>query len=252
MAHGPENVALDFPVCGVQRFQHGFDFHAFGNRRTRTRIFEFGKLGPRREFFDEIFVHERQRPDDIKFPFEKRLHGKHCADFSRIAHVQEQGFDDVVLVMAECEFAASEFVGNFEKAFSAQPGAQETRIFAIFRTVPANAVIGSFDPERIPRVSDIFFEFVGETTGETRVNMDRKKRVRYPDTPQPFDQYRQKRKTVLAAGKRHEYSVSVGYHPIRVERFSDRSVYRFVCAVSEDIRHTAFQKIIGLCYRLSK
>jgi len=68
----------------------------------------------------DIFTGKGKRSYNIQPVIKKGLAGRYGAYLSGAAHVQEQGLDNIILVMAESELCASKFFGDFKKPFSAQ------------------------------------------------------------------------------------------------------------------------------------
>jgi hypothetical protein len=62
---------------------------------------------------------------------EYRLIRHHRADFTSIKHIDEQGFDHVVLVMGQCNLIAADFTCNFENPLSPESGTEKTGFFLL-------------------------------------------------------------------------------------------------------------------------
>ncbi len=65
----------------------------------------------------DILTCKGKRPYNIQPVIKKGLAGRHGAYLSGAAHVQEQGLDNIILVMAKSELGASKFFGYIKKAF---------------------------------------------------------------------------------------------------------------------------------------
>ena len=71
----------------------------------------------------EVLVRKGQRSDHGESSFKKPLGGNHRANLPCVKNIQKQGLNDVIFIMAEGEFVAAQFSGNFKEVSATKPGA---------------------------------------------------------------------------------------------------------------------------------
>ena len=70
-----------------------------------------------------FFFEKGQRTDKGNFPLEQGLEGKHGADLTAVKHVEKEGFDDIVLMVAKADLITFEAVRQLEKQLPPLPRA---------------------------------------------------------------------------------------------------------------------------------
>jgi hypothetical protein len=73
------------------------------------------------------------------------LKGKHSADLTTIKNIEEQGFNDVVLMVSKGDLVTFQLLGQTEEPLSPLPRAEETGILSIFRAICSSPNLGEFD-----------------------------------------------------------------------------------------------------------
>lgn len=123
MPHGPKDVALDFLVAAADSFQHLFDLRPSRASGAGAWIFHHREIHLGGEALQERFVGKGQRADHGQTAFKKRLAGEHGAHFSGIEDIEEQGFDQIVLVVPQSQLVASQLPGHLEHPLPSFSGA---------------------------------------------------------------------------------------------------------------------------------
>ena len=144
MAHGPEDIALYFFIRAVKLLQESLHFFAFGIVGAWACVNKLRKFLISGKFSNQLFICKCQWSNNRKLLLKKCLGRHHSADLTGITYIHKKRFYDIIFVVTKGQFGAAEFIGYFKQAFSAQPGAKETRVFTIFGAVSHQPVVGVF------------------------------------------------------------------------------------------------------------
>lgn len=142
MTHRPENITFHLSIGTIEILQKRFDLSPFGTAGTGTRVVDDWPRHLGGKTAQVIFIGIGQRSNDSEPSFKKGLQRYHGAQFTGIEHVDEQGLNQVVLVMAQGQFGTSQAIGDFEQSLSPFARAQKTGIFQIRDTVSQGAEVG--------------------------------------------------------------------------------------------------------------
>jgi len=224
MTHGSKNIPLDFFIAGVKLFQQGFDLPSLGGFGGRTRIDEFGKCRLPGKCSNALLVRKSKWANQLKTPSEKGLRRQHGTDFPGIAHVDEQGLDEIVFVMAQCDLVAPPFLGDFKEPLSPHTGAEKTRVFTIFGAVTDHTIIGIIDLDGITAALSIGFQRLAEAAREPQIDINSDQLVVNGNTPSALVEQPHQGKAVFPATQSDQDSITIRYHVIAVQRLSDNPV----------------------------
>jgi hypothetical protein len=101
------------------------------------------------------------------------LKGKHGADLTTIKYIEEQGFDDVVLMVSKGDLVTFQLVGQTEEPLSPLPRAEETGVLSIFRAICFSSNLGEFDVIREVLGFKKVFQDFSSVGVETQVDVNR-------------------------------------------------------------------------------
>ena len=147
MAHGPIDIAFNLTVGAIKSFQHGFNLCSFGLASRRAGVGEPGKSLRAGETPDAVFIDHAHRPDHGEPALEEFLARHHGADLSSVTDIQKKRLNDIVFVMSQCQFGASQTVGDLKQTLPSQAGTQEAGVFPVFITVSDRAMVGDIYAE---------------------------------------------------------------------------------------------------------
>ena len=102
--------------------------------------------------------------------------------------VQEEGFNDIVLVMSQGQLGTIQGVRHFKQAPTTQTGAKETGVLPIFRTVGLNPVIGLFKMKGYFQIPAEGFHRPGSGTGKTHIQVNGDQFIGFGDPTETFPQ----------------------------------------------------------------
>ena len=120
MTQRPKNIPLDFFIASIKLIQQLLDLQAFGSFCRWTWIDKIRKCTFIGKTPDTILVGVSQRPDDFELTPKKGLLGNHGTDFSGVTHINEHGFDDIILIMTQRDFITTGFSRDFKQALTPQ------------------------------------------------------------------------------------------------------------------------------------
>jgi hypothetical protein len=114
------------------------------------------------------------------------LKGKHRANLSTIENIKKEGLNDIVFVMSEGNLVTFETMSEAEQMLSSFPGAEETGVFSILRTVRPSSDIRELDVVREPSPFKKILQDFGLPRMKAEVNINGKKFVMDRDSLASF------------------------------------------------------------------
>ncbi len=123
MRKGPPDVSSCLGVKFIEPLQQFFHILA-GRPSCRWAWVGYNrKVHLPGQCLDFGLFHQSQGPDDGEKAFEHFLLWDHGAEFAGIAHVYEEGFYEIIHVVAKDNLVTAEDAGKLKKSFASEHGA---------------------------------------------------------------------------------------------------------------------------------
>jgi hypothetical protein len=126
---------------------------------------------------DGKFIQESEGPYDGEFSIKEGLERHHGTDLATVAHIQEQGFNNIVLMVAKRQFLTPPFISQLKETLSSKSGTKETRIFTILLTVRLSSIVGMLDMKLIAHCLAVISNSVGGIPFKAKVYVNGNKGV---------------------------------------------------------------------------
>jgi hypothetical protein len=101
------------------------------------------------------------------------LKGEHGADLTTVKNIEKKCLNDVVLMMAKGDLVALQPMGQMEDLLSSLPGAEETGVLPILRTIGFPPDVCEFDMIGEPLFFKIFLQDFSSPGVKTEVDVNR-------------------------------------------------------------------------------
>jgi hypothetical protein len=151
------------------------------------------------------------------------LKGDHGADLSTVKDIEQEGFNDIVFVVAEGNLVTFETMGKMEKTFSPFPGAEEARVFSILRAVRPSSDIGEFDMVTEPFGLKKLLQGFCSPRIKAEVNIGREKVVMDWNSFTPFVEEVEERQAILPSGDSNKNPIAILNQAITVDCLSHQT-----------------------------
>jgi hypothetical protein len=135
VVHGVQDVAPDLAIFPIEPLEDNADLLTLARVLRGARIGRPGKTSAAVEPPDCVAVQEGEGTDHGDLTAEEWLPRQHSGDLGAIKNVHEEGFDEVIEVVAEGDLGASQPSSLGEEGGSAAASAKKTGILSILWTV---------------------------------------------------------------------------------------------------------------------
>jgi hypothetical protein len=145
VSEGGEDVGLCLGIPLIQRRKHLSDLLPFGGTVQPARIlhrFDVKAVGDVKNF---LLFYKGKGPDNRQAASEQILLRYHGTDVAAIEKVEEKGFKDIVLMMAEGNFCHFSFPGQVKQPGPPLPAAVVAGAFSVLRRYGPYTEIGSLN-----------------------------------------------------------------------------------------------------------
>jgi hypothetical protein len=214
MAHGVVNISPNFGISCEELLQHVANLRALVSVCRWAWVSNNRQSKPPAESLNLPGRHECEWADESDFPAEKELLRHYGRCLSAVADVDEEGFDDIVLIMSQGNCSTIEVACLPEDGRSPEASTKEAGVLPVLGTVSPESVVCPNDPVLKSFLEKKRLHTIRSLRVETRIDMHRRQIVMNRNALQPFTKEPEQEQAVFAPGNPNRNPIAVLNHRI--------------------------------------